>query len=111
MNRSLLSLCKGETMAPVNKEALRKSVLALLSKQLEGKKAEIVAEETDTIPSSKELVHRFVVRPADEPNGPHLTIALDASGRSVDLPRLALAEGKVFFPAPEHKIELPEAIL
>lgn len=98
-------------MAPVNKEALRKSVLALLSKQLEGKRAEIVSEETDIVPSSKKSVHRFVVRPAGEPNGPHSTIVLDAGGKPVDLPRLALAEGKVFFPAPEHKIELPEAIL
>jgi hypothetical protein len=34
-----------------NRDALRKNALELLSKQPEGKKAEIVSEATDTVPS------------------------------------------------------------
>jgi hypothetical protein len=98
-------------MAQENIEALRKNALKLLAKQLEGKKPEIVLEDTDTVPSSKSSVFRFVVRPADEPNGPHMTVVLDAEGKPVDLAKLSLAEGRAFFPAPDPKIKLPEALL
>ncbi len=92
--------------------ALRKSAIALLSKQLEGKKTEIVVEATDTVPSTKETLHKFIVRPADEPNGPHTTVVLDAAGKPVDLARLSLAEGgKVFFETPLPTIEIPGPIL
>jgi len=98
-------------MAEKNIEALRKNVLDSLSKQLEGRKAEIVVEDTDTVPSSKTTVHRFVVRPVDEPNGPHTTVVLDAGGKAVDLAKLSAAEGRAFFAAPDFKVDLPKAVL
>ena len=98
-------------MAQRNIDELRKSALASLAKQFEGKKAEIVAEETDTVPSSKETVFKFHVRPADEPNGPHSTIVLDSAGEPVDLAKLAAVEGRAFFAAAEPKIELTKGIL
>lgn len=90
-------------------EALRKKALTALSKRFEGKRAEIVAEETDTVPSSRETVHKFIVRPADEPNALH-TVVLDAKGEPVDLPKLSLAEGREFFAASELEVELPKKI-
>ncbi|MBW8876048.1 MAG: VWA domain-containing protein [Acidobacteria bacterium] len=98
-------------MAQGNIDALRESALASLSKQWEGKKAEIVHETTDTVPSSKESIYRFVVRPAGEPNGPQSTVVLDAAGKPVDLAKLSAAEGRAFFPVAEHKVELSEALL
>jgi hypothetical protein len=98
-------------MAEKNIEALRKSALDSLTNQLAGKKAEIVLEDTDTVPSSKATVHRFVVRPADEPNGPHTTVVLDDAGKTVDLAKLSVAEGRTFFAAPELKVDLPAALL
>ena len=98
-------------MAKADIEALRKKALGALSKQFGDKKAEIVLEETDTVPSSKETVHRFMIRPAGQPNAPHSTVVLDAAGKAVDLPKLALAEGRTFFAAPELKVELPKGIL
>jgi len=89
--------------------ALRRKALESVSKRLEGRKAEIVSEETDTVPSSKETVHKFIVRPTDEPNAHH-TIVLDAKGKPVDLPKLSLAERKAFFPVPEFKVDLPAGI-
>jgi hypothetical protein len=98
-------------MAKEDIEALRKSALASFSKQLAGKKAEIVSEETDTVPSSKETLRRFIVRPADEPNGPHSTIVLDLAGKPVDLAKLSAAEGRAFFAAAVPTVDLPKAIL
>jgi hypothetical protein len=111
MDRALLNRRKEKKMAKGDIEALRKKALESLSKHLEGRKAEIVAEETDTVPSSKETVHRFTVRPADNPNGPHSTIVLDAGGKPVDLSKLSLAEGRAFFAVPEPKVELPKGIV
>ncbi|MEA2600005.1 MAG: hypothetical protein QOF89_997 [Acidobacteriota bacterium] len=98
-------------MAKGDLEALRKSAFASLSKQFGDKKAEIVSEETDTVPSSKETVHRFIVRPADEPNGPHSTVVLDSAGKPVDLAKLSAAEGRAFFPVAVPAVELPKEIL
>jgi hypothetical protein len=98
-------------MAKGDLEALRKGALASLSKQFEGRKAEIVSEETDTVASSKETLRRFIVRPADQPNGPHSTIVLDSAGKTVDLAKLSAAEGRAFFPVDLPKIELPKGIL
>ena len=53
-------------MAQVSTEAFRKNALELLSKQLEGKKAEIAPEDTDIVPSSKASIFRFVGRPDGE---------------------------------------------
>src|SRR5436305_437957 len=97
MDRAPRNRWQGETMAQGNIDALRNSALASLAKQFEGKKAEVVAEETDTVPSSKETLHRFYVRPADEPNGPHSTVVLDSAGKPVDLAKLSAAEGRAFF--------------
>lgn len=94
-------------MKPGNRDTLRKYALESLTKQLEGKKVEIVSEETDTVPSSQQTVVRFVARPAEEPNGPHATLVLDAEGKPVDLPRLALAESKTFFSPGDLRIEVP----
>lgn len=98
-------------MAKLDLEALRKSALTSLSKQLEGKKAQIVLEETDTVPSSKETLRRFIVRPADEPNGPHSTIVLDSAGKPVDLPKLSAAEGRAFFTVAVPAVDVPKGIL
>ncbi|HSS78808.1 MAG TPA: vWA domain-containing protein [Thermoanaerobaculia bacterium] len=98
-------------MAEKKNEALRKNALDSLSKQFEGRKAEIVVEDIDTIPSSKATVHRFVARAADEPNGPHATVVLDAGGKAVDLAKLSLAEGREFFAVPDFKVDLPKAVL
>ncbi len=98
-------------MAEKNIEALRKSALDSVTNQSAGKKAEIVLEDTDTVPSSKATVHRFVVRPAGEPNGPHTTVVVDAGGKSVDLAKLSVAEGKTFFAAPELKVDVPAALV
>ncbi len=98
-------------MANDNLEALRKSALDSLGKQFAGKKTEIVAEETDQVPSSKATVHRFVVRGVDDPNGPHTTVVLDDAGKPVDLAKLSLAEGKAFFAPAELAVELPAATL
>jgi hypothetical protein len=111
MDRAPLNRSQGETMAQQDLDALRKSALDSVSKQLAGKKAELVLEDTDTVPSSKATVHRFVVRPADEPNGPHTTVVLDAAGKTVDLAKLSLAEGRDFFAGPELKVDLPKALL
>jgi hypothetical protein len=102
---------KGEAMKKGNIETLRKGALELLAKQLEGKKTEIVAEETDTVPSSKEAVYRFVARPADEPNGLHTTVVLDAGGAPVDLAKLSAAEGRTFFALADVAVELPATLL
>src|SRR5947209_11151659 len=102
---------KEKTMAQGNVDALRKSALASLDKQFEGKKAEIVAEETDIVPSSKETLHRFYVRPADEPNAAHATVVLDSAGKAVDLAKLSAAEGRDFFAAAVPTIDLPKALL
>jgi hypothetical protein len=98
-------------MADSNLDALRKSALESISKQFAGKTTEIVAEATDLVPSSKQSVHRFIVRGAADPNGPHSTIILDDAGKPVDLAKLSLAEGKTFFAPPEVKVELPAATL
>ena len=98
-------------MAKADLEALRKSALAALSKQFEGKKTEIVSEQTDTVASSKETLRKFIVRSADNPNGPHSTIVLDAAGKPVDLAKLSAAEGRAFFPVAVPTVELPEAML
>lgn len=97
-------------MAQKDKDALRKSALDSATKKLDGKKVELVLEDTDTVPSSKATVHRFVVRPADEPNGPHATVVLDAAGKAVDLAKLSLAEGRDFF-SPDLAVEFPKALL
>src|SRR5215472_12011986 len=111
MDRARRSRRRGEVMAQGNIDALRKRALTSLAEHFEGKKAEIVAEETDTVPSSKETVFRFHVRPADEPNGPHLTVVLDSAGEPVDLAKLSAAEGKTFFAAVEPKIDLTKGLL
>ncbi len=98
-------------MALTNKDALRKSALELLSRQLDGKPAQIVLEETDTVPSSKASIYRFVARRADDPNGPYRTVVLDEAGKPVELAKLALAEGKTFFVTAESTFELPQATL
>ncbi len=97
-------------MAKVDIKALRAKALESLAKQLEGKKPEIVAEETDTVPSSKQTLHRFTVRPADQPNASHATIVLDAAGKHVDLTKLARVEGRAFFAVPPFKVDLPKGI-
>ena len=84
-------------MAEGKIEALRKRVLESVGNQFEGKKAEIVSEETAQVPSSKASIHRFIVRGAEEPNGPHATVVLDAAGKPVDLAKLSLAEGRDLF--------------
>ncbi len=98
-------------MAQQDLDALRKGALDSVSKQLAGKKVELVLEDTDTVPSSKETLRRFIVRPAGEPNGTHSTVVLDAAGKTVDLAKLSLAEGREFFAVPELKVDLPEALL
>lgn len=98
-------------MADKIKDALRKGALELLSKQLKGKRAEIVSEESDTVPSSKESIHRFTVRNADEPNAPASTVVLDARGKAVDLAAVSRAEGRAFFPAPDLAVTLPSPLL
>ena len=98
-------------MAEGKIEALRKRVLESLGKQFEGKKAEIVSEETAQVPSSKTSIHRFIVRGAEEPNGPHATVVLDAAGKPVDLAKLSLAEGKDFFVPSAAAVELPKEML
>ena len=95
----------------VSLDALRKSALEQASKRLEGRKAEVVLEDSDTLPSSKESVFRFIVRPADEPNGPHSTIVLDAGGAPVDLAGVSRSEGKELFAPPTPEIELPKDLL
>ncbi len=102
---------KGEAMSKGDSEALRKGASEILGKQLEGKKTEIVATETDVVPSSKETVYRFVARPADEPNGPHASVVLDAGGKPVDLAKLTAAEGRAFFVPSAEAVELPAALL
>lgn len=97
-------------MAQKDIEALRKSALDAATKQLDGKKVELVLEDTDTVPSSKANLNRFLVRPAGEPNGPHTTVVLDDAGKAVDLAKLSLAEGKDFF-SPDLAVELPKALL
>jgi len=97
-------------MASGKAEAPRKAALEALTKQLDSKKVEIVSEETDQVPSSKDAIFRFVARSADEPNGPHATLVLDAAGKPVDLPKLSLAEGRAFFPAADLKADLPKGI-
>ena len=98
-------------MKKVALDELRKAALALTSKQIEAKKAEIVLEETDTVPSSKESIFRFFVRGAEEPNAPHATVVVDAAGKPVDLARLSASEGKVFFGRPEAAVEIPPDLL
>ena len=93
-----------------NNEALRRTALKLLSKRLEGKNPEIVLEETDTVPSSKASIFKFVARPAEEPNGRHMSVVLDAEGEPVDLARLSLSEGKVFFPVPDLEVDVPKKL-
>jgi hypothetical protein len=110
MDRAPLKRCQGETMAQKDKDALRKSALDSAARQLDGKKVELVLEDRDTVPSTKATVHRFVVRPADEPNGPHATVVLDDAGKAVDLAKLSLAEGKDFF-SPDLAVEFPKALL
>jgi hypothetical protein len=95
---------------PLNIEALRKNALDSLAKQLAGRKLEIVAEDTDTVPSSKASVIRFIARPADEPNGTHLSVILDSEGKSVDLAKLSLAEGRTFFPVAIPEVVLPDPV-
>jgi len=95
---------------PLNIEALRKNALDSLVKGLEGRKLEIVSEDTDTVPSSKASVFRFVARPADEPNGAHVSVILDSEGKSVDLAKLSLAEGRTFFPVPIPEVVLPDPV-
>src|SRR4051812_5970691 len=101
---------KEKTMADSKLDALRKTALDSLSKQLGGKKPEIVLEDTDTV-SASESIHRFIVRPADEPNGPHSTIVLDAGGKPVDLAALSRTAGRDFFAGPDLKVEFPKATL
>lgn len=98
-------------MAEGKIEALRKRVLESLGKQFEGKKAEIVSEEAAQVPSSRASIHRFIVRGAEEPNGPHATVVLDAAGKPVDLAKLSLAEGRDLFAPSAAAIELPKEML
>jgi len=98
-------------MAKGNIEALRKSALEAIGKQLGGKKAEMVTEETDTVPSSKQTLYRFLARPADEPNGTHTAVVLDAGGKTVDLAKLSASEGRELFPAADFSVELPKGTL
>jgi hypothetical protein len=92
-------------------EELRKAALELSAKQLEGKKAEIILEETDTVPSTKEPIYRFSVRRSEEPNAPHSTVVVDAAGKPVDLARLTSAEGKAFFTPAEAVVTIPPDLL
>lgn len=98
-------------MAKINTDELRRIALDSLSKQLGGKSPEIVSEDSDTVPSSKASVFRFIGRPGDEPNGLHLTAVFDEAGAPVDLAKLALTEGKAFFPVAIPKVDLPGAAL
>src|SRR3954447_12595825 len=98
-------------MPPLNLEALRKSAVDLATRPLAGKKAEIVLEDSDTVASSKETLHRFIVRPADDPNGPHAAIVLDSAGKAVDVPALSLTEGREFFPVADFNLDLPAGLI
>jgi hypothetical protein len=97
-------------MAKEDRESLRKSALDALAKQLQGRKVEVVAEETDTVASSKETVVRFLGRPADEPNAPHVAVVLDSAGKTVELSKLQLAEGRAFFPPPALDFKVPDVL-
>jgi hypothetical protein len=98
-------------MSKRDSEALRTGASEILGKQLEGKQMEIVAEETDTVPSTKETLYRFVARPAGEPNGPHAAVVLDAGGKPVDLAKVAAVEGRTFFVPAAEAVALPPALL
>jgi hypothetical protein len=98
-------------MAKLNSDSLRKTALESLAKQLGGKTPEIVSEDADIVPSSKASVFRFIARPDGEPNGLHSTAVFDDAGAPVDLAKLSLTEGKVFFPVPIPKVDLPGTAL
>lgn len=95
-------------MAVDNKDLLRKSAIKALAHLFTGKRTEIALEESETVPSSKKSVHRFVVRAIEEPNGPHREVVLDDAGAVVELAGLSAAEGKAFFRPAAAAVALPE---
>lgn len=92
------------------REKLRKSAFESLAKRLKSDKVELVAEESDRVAASKETLVRFVGRPANEPNGAHVAVVLDTTGREVDLPKLELAEGRAFFPGPVLDVDITKLL-
>ncbi|HXU29492.1 MAG TPA: vWA domain-containing protein [Thermoanaerobaculia bacterium] len=94
-------------MAVQSNDKLRTYALEALARQFEGKKAEIVLEESETIPSAKKTIYRFVVGASDEANGPRHEVVLDEAGEVVDLASLAAAEGRDFFLPAAATVTLP----
>src|SRR6185503_9512043 len=103
-------MAQGEREKPAERERLRTKAVESLAKRLKSEKVEVVAEESDTVASSKETLVRFVGRPADDPNGPHFAVVLDSAGREVDLPKLERAEGRAFFPGPALDVDITKLL-